>query len=122
MTALSRGLLIIVLAAAAETPSQAAPPAYGELVGRKLGSGYTNMVLGLAEIPKNAIITTNQTNALFGVTGGIFKGILHGVGRTLAGVVDLITCPIPTGPIPKPAFVWEDFQTETQYGPVLQTK
>lgn len=114
--------MIILLAATASGPGRAQNPDYGEMVGRKLGSGYTNMVLGLAEIPKNAIITTNQTNALFGVTGGIFKGILHGVGRTLAGAVDLITCPIPTEPIPKPAFVWENFQTETQYGPVLQTK
>ncbi len=122
MTALLRGLLIFLLAAVGGAPSLAAPATYGDMVGRKLGSGYTNMVLGLAEIPKNAIITTNQTNALFGVTGGIFKGILHGVGRTLAGVVDLITCPIPTEPIPRPAFVWENFGTETQYGPVLQMK
>jgi len=122
MTAFLRGLMIILVAATASGPVRAQNADYGEMVGRKLGSGYTNMVLGLAEIPKNAIITTNQTNALFGVTGGIFKGILHGVGRTLAGAVDLITCPIPTEPIPKPAFVWENFQTETQYGPVLQTK
>lgn len=117
-----RGFLLLLAFAAATITDLAASPSYGEKVGLKFGSGYTNMVLGLAEIPKNAILTTNQTNALFGVTGGIFKGILHGVGRTLAGVVDLLTCPIPSDPIPKPPFVWENFQTETQYGPVLQTK
>lgn len=117
-----RFLSAVVLLWAASAPVQADTAGYGEKIGRKFGSGYTNMVFGMAEIPKNAILTTNQTNALFGVTGGIFKGILHGVGRTLAGAVDLITFPIPSEPIPKPAYVWEDFQTETQYGPVLQGK
>jgi len=119
---LFRGLVLLFVMDAGHGPAGAEPASYGEKVGLKFGSGYTNMVLGMAEIPKNAIITTNQTNALFGVTGGIFKGILHGVGRTLAGVVDLLTSPIPSDPIPKPPFVWENFQTETQYGPVLQTK
>lgn len=124
MMMLCRGLFLVLLLAS--TPvwagTGADAPGYGERVGRKFGSGYTNMVLGLAEIPKNAIITTNQTNALFGATGGVFKGILHGVGRTLAGALDLITCPYPSEPIPKPAYVWENFQTETQYGPMLQIK
>lgn len=122
MTTPFRGLMMFVLVAYSSTPCLAESASYGEKVGLKFGSGYTNMVLGLAEIPKNAIITTNQTNALFGITGGIFKGILHGVGRTLAGVVDLLTFPIPTDPIPRPPFVWQNFQIETQYGPVLQTK
>lgn len=118
----SRASILVVVLAAAGTADAADTSSYGEKVRQKFGSGYTNMVLGMAEIPKNAIITTNQTNALFGATGGVFKGILHGVGRTLAGVVDLITCPIPSEPIPKPPYVWQNFQTETQYGSVLQVK
>jgi putative exosortase-associated protein (TIGR04073 family) len=102
--------------------AQAAPPPadYGQLVGRKLASGFSNMALGIAEIPKNMIITTNQTNALFGVTGGAIKGLLHTLGRTLSGIVDIVTFPIPTQPITRPPLVWQDFQTETQYGPVFQ--
>lgn len=115
-------LFILLIAACLALPGRAAEPSYGDKIGLKLGSGYTNMVLGLAEIPKNAIITTNQTNALFGVTGGVLKGVLHGVGRTLAGALDLITFPIATDPIPQPPFVWQNFQTETRYGTVLQPK
>lgn len=115
----ARTAMAAALAFASST-SPAADSGYGDKVGLKFGSGYTNLVLGLVEIPKNMILTTNQTNALFGVTGGVAKGVIHGVGRTLAGVVDVLTFPIPTEPIPRPAFVWQDFQTETRYGPVLK--
>jgi putative exosortase-associated protein (TIGR04073 family) len=94
---------------------------YAQLVGRKLASGFSNMALGAAEIPKNMIITTNQTNAIFGVTGGAIKGLLHTLGRTLAGIVDIVTFPIPTQPITRPPLVWQSFETETQYGPVFQS-
>jgi putative exosortase-associated protein (TIGR04073 family) len=104
--------------AAEATP--AVPQAdYGRLVGQKLASGLSNMGLGFAEIPKNMIITTNQTNALFGVTGGAIKGLLHTLGRTLSGIVDVVTFPVPTQPITHPPLVWQNFGTETQYGPIF---
>jgi putative exosortase-associated protein (TIGR04073 family) len=110
-----------LLGSSASAATPAPPPAdYGQLVGRKLASGFSNMALGIAEIPKNMIITTNQTNALFGVTGGAIKGLLHTLGRTLSGIVDIVTFPVPTQPITRPPLVWQDFQTETQYGPVFQ--
>lgn len=111
-----------LLGSSASAAPPAPPPAdYGQLVGRKLASGFSNMALGIAEIPKNMIITTNQTNALFGVTGGAIKGLLHTLGRTLSGIVDIVTFPVPTQPITRPPLVWQDFQTETQYGPVFQS-
>ncbi|MBM4200776.1 MAG: exosortase system-associated protein, TIGR04073 family [Gammaproteobacteria bacterium] len=95
-------------------------PDYAQVVGRKLASGFSNMAMGIAEIPKNMIITTNQTNLLFGLTGGALKGLLHTLGRTFSGMVDVVTFPVPTQPITRPPLVWQDFQTETQYGPVFQ--
>jgi putative exosortase-associated protein (TIGR04073 family) len=95
---------------------------YGENVRQKLASGLSNITLGWLEIPKNMIITTNQTNALFGAIGGPAKGALHTAGRSLAGVADLLTFPLPTEPITKPGFVWESFESETQYGKVFQMK
>jgi putative exosortase-associated protein (TIGR04073 family) len=97
-------------------------PSYGDKVLQKLGWGFTNMALGWLEIPKNTILTVNQTNLLFGVIGGPVKGALHTAGRTLCGVLDLLTAPLPTEPIAKPTFIWQDFQTETQYGNLFQTK
>ncbi|BBA34973.1 uncharacterized protein sS8_3030 [Methylocaldum marinum] len=95
---------------------------YGQDVGTKLGSGLSNLALGWVEFPKNIINTTNETNVLFGLSGGFLKGGLHTLGRIASGVVDVLTFPLPTQPITKPGFVWENFDVETQYGPVFQTK
>jgi putative exosortase-associated protein (TIGR04073 family) len=85
----------------------------------KLGAGLANLALGWLEIPKNMIATANQTNVLFGISGGLLKGILHTAGRTLAGAADLLTFPLPTRPIVQPEFIWQRFGTETHYGPVF---
>ena len=90
---------------------------YGEMVRTKLASGITNMTFGIAEIPKNMINTSNEVNALFGVTGGLLKGTLHAVGRLLSGSLDFITFPVPSQPIPHPTFVWQKFSSDTTYGP-----
>ncbi|MBS1212269.1 MAG: hypothetical protein H6R26_885 [Proteobacteria bacterium] len=95
---------------------------YGETVAMKAGSGFTNMALGWLEVPKNMIATSNQVNLAFGITGGLFKGLLHTIGRTLAGTVDLVTSPLPTQPIVVPNFVWENFDMETHYGPAFKLK
>jgi len=90
---------------------------YGEMVRTKLASGLTNMTFGIAEMPKNIINTSNEVNALFGVTGGVLKGTLHTMGRLLAGGLDFITFPVPSQPITHPTFVWQQFNVDTTYGP-----
>lgn len=90
---------------------------YGEMVRTKLASGITNMAFGIAEIPKNMINTANEVNALMGATGGVLKGTLHTMGRLLAGGLDFITFPVPSQPITHPTFVWQQFSTDTTYGP-----
>ncbi|CAL1240169.1 exosortase system-associated protein, TIGR04073 family [Candidatus Methylocalor cossyra] len=113
------------------------PDSYGEMVKRKLASGITNMAGGWIEVPKNMINTANAGatgrtaysgdmfdygHVLLGVTGGGLKGALHMVGRTLAGLVDFATFFIPTKPITNPAFIWENFYTDTQYGPYFKVE
>ncbi|WP_454143992.1 exosortase system-associated protein, TIGR04073 family [Methylocaldum sp. MU1018] len=95
---------------------------YGRDVGVKLGSGLSNLALGWIEFPKNMINTTNETNVIFGLSGGFLKGGLHMLGRTASGLIDFMTFPLPTQPITKPVFVWENFDVETQYGPVFKLK
>ncbi|MFN5744566.1 MAG: exosortase system-associated protein, TIGR04073 family [Methylococcaceae bacterium] len=90
---------------------------YGDAIRLKLGSGFSNMLFGIAEVPKNIINTSNQANVLLGVSGGTLKGVLHSVGRMLSGVTDVLTFPAATKPITTPAFVWQDFATDTSYGP-----
>ena len=90
---------------------------YGEMVRTKLASGITNMAFGIAEMPKNMINTANEVNALMGATGGVLKGTLHTMGRLLAGGLDFMTFPVPSQPITHPTFVWQQFSTDTTYGP-----
>ena len=110
----------IMLAAAILTAGEviaAEEQTYGEMVRTKLASGLTNMTFGIAEMPKNIINTSNEVNALFGVTGGVLKGTLHTMGRLLAGGLDFITFPVPSQPITHPTFVWQQFNIDTTYGP-----
>jgi len=116
-----RSLLLLVTLLSISS-SAAASADYGRDVGTKLGSSVTNILLGWVEIPKNVIATSNQVNVLFGMGGGMMKGVLHAVGRTLTGVVDLISLPLPTQPIAEPQFVWEHFDEETHYNPVFKLK
>jgi putative exosortase-associated protein (TIGR04073 family) len=110
---------LVLIASLCTLPLAARGDDYASHTLHKLGTGLANLTLGWVEIPKSMITTTNHTNVLFGVSGGLLKGILHTTGRTLAGAVDLLTVPIPTRPIAQPAFVWQRFDTETRYGPVF---
>lgn len=118
---MSKMLRTIVFCAAAlmSTGSGAEEAAndYGEAVKLKLASGFSNLTMGLVEVPKNIINTSNQVNLLFGVTGGTVKGTAHALGRTLSGIVDVFTAPLGNKPITNPPFVWQNWYTDTTYGP-----
>jgi putative exosortase-associated protein (TIGR04073 family) len=118
---------------AAAAPAPQAADSYGDLVRLKLASGISNMATGFVEVPKNMINTANNTSSyggafdrggyvLWGITGGGLKGAMHMLGRTIAGVADFATCFIPTQPITNPPFVWQNFYTDTQYGPYYKVE
>ena len=116
----SLALLLLIGVMAAISPAQAEPAeSYGQTVGRKLLSGFGNLTTAVAEIPKNIIIVNNESNIIWGLAGGSFKGLLQMIGRMGVGAADLLTAPIPTYPIVDPAFVWDDFYAETTYGPAM---
>ena len=114
-------------------PPVSTAPSYSDIMLTKLGSGFANLATGLVEIPKNMINTANgssqggysmNTNRsgelLFGLTGGALKGVLHSVGRTASGMIDVATFFVPTKPTTNPPFVWQNFYTDTQYGPFFK--
>jgi putative exosortase-associated protein (TIGR04073 family) len=72
------------------------------------------------EIPKSVISVTNESNLVYGMTGGAAKGMVNAMGRLLSGMIDLITAPVLTKPIVKPDPIWEDFDAETSYGQVFR--
>lgn len=93
---------------------------YGSKVGNKALNAFANLTTSVLEIPKNIINTTNQSNIFYGVVGGLFKGLVHTGGRIGVGIADLITIPLPTKPIAQPAYIWNDFDVDTTYGPVFR--
>lgn len=88
---------------------------YPAQVGEKLGTGIANAVSGVVEIPKTMMITGREKGATYGMTAGFFTGIVHMMGRTLAGVADIATFFVPTTPMVKPPFIWDNFDRETSY-------
>ncbi|MEY4768818.1 MAG: hypothetical protein RL637_1457 [Pseudomonadota bacterium] len=93
---------------------------YAEQVSDQAVHGLTNIGSAVLEIPKSMVNATNESNVALGVIGGLTKGILHTAGRFASGVVELVTAPILTKPIAQPAKIWEDFDTETTYGPAFR--
>ena len=109
--------LLILSALLFISPQAAMAHDYVEGVGDKLAHGLANTVTGIGELPKNIIIETNQNGPAYGIPVGFLTGILHGVGRTLTGAVDLVTFIIPTKPIIYPDFIWNDWDKKTHYIP-----
>ncbi|MCX7086428.1 MAG: exosortase system-associated protein, TIGR04073 family [Methylococcales bacterium] len=93
---------------------------YSRGVLEKAGNGFANLTTAMLEMPKSVINTTNQSNIVYGVFGGMLKGTVNMVGRMGVGLVDLITAPIPTKPIIHPVLVWDNFDVDTQYGEVFR--
>lgn len=72
----------------------------------KAGRGLGNLTLGfLVEWPKTVVHESHARGPAFGLTVGLIKGMALGVGRTLVGVYELLTFPLPNG---------------SDYGPVLE--
>lgn len=110
---------LLLLSALLFFSSQAAmADTYVESVGDKLAHGVANTITGIGEVPKNMIMTTNEKGIGYGLTTGLVSGIIYGIGRTLTGVVDLVTFIIPTKPIIYPDFIWKEFETkQTHFHP-----
>jgi putative exosortase-associated protein (TIGR04073 family) len=112
------GSLLLLVMLSLFFPINAQADNYPTKVGEKLGNGVANVVTGVAEIPKTMMITGHEKGAAYGMTAGFFIGIVHMLGRTLSGAVDIATFVVPTTPIVNPAYIWDDFDKETSYTPM----
>ncbi len=90
---------------------------YQNITGEKFVSGIANVATGVVELPKNIVITTQNKGIPYGMTIGVVTGVVHTIGRTVVGLLDVVTFMIPTGPSSvQPQYVWNDFSRETTYG------
>lgn len=90
-------------------------PCYLEATTAKVTQGFFNTTTGFIEIPKNIINIGSDRNVLLGLSWGLLRGTAHAVSRTLVGVAELITAPIPTDDYITPPYVWERFSEDTRY-------
>jgi len=107
--------LLILSALFFATPYAAMAEGYPAKVGEKLGIGIVNVVTGVAEIPKTIMVTSRTHDPAYAATAGFMTGIVHMLGRTLLGAVDLATFMIPTEPLVNPDVIWKNFDRETSY-------
>lgn len=110
------GRPIVVLAVG--TLLMGAAPAFAapqdiSLMGRKLGRGFVNMSTGWIEFPKAMYVISEEWGPAFGAVFGSLHGLEVSVVRTLAGVYEAATFPVPIpaeyAPVvlPTSAFTWE---------------
>ena len=88
---------------------------YPTKIGEKLGNGVANIVTGFVEIPKTMIVTSRSDGIAYGMTNGFFVGLVHAVGRTVSGAIDVATFMVPTTPLVEADYIWQDFDKETTY-------
>jgi putative exosortase-associated protein (TIGR04073 family) len=108
-------IAMLVLSLFIFTPCLALAHSYPAKIGEKLGTGIANVATGVVEIPKTMAITSRTNGPAYGMTAGFMTGLVHMLGRTLFGALDLATFMIPTKSIVKPDLVWKNFNTETSY-------
>jgi putative exosortase-associated protein (TIGR04073 family) len=79
---------------------------------QKLGRGITNVATGWVEIPKEIGRSVEKSGDFAGLVVGPFKGIAKAIGRTIVGVYEVVTFPIPLPrryePVIEPAYVFEN--------------
>ena len=102
-----RVLFVGLICLAALFPRQASADA-----GTKFGRGLTNTAFGWFEIINEIGNESDRHGPFIGFPSGIIRGVVFGVGRTLAGVFELVTFPLPNrpgndyGPIVRPESVF----------------
>lgn len=69
--------------------------ALGHSAGDKLMRGLANTFQGILEVPRNINNTTETRGLLTGATVGLGQGLGYGVLRTLVGLYEVVTFPIP---------------------------
>lgn len=89
---------------------------YKQKINEKALRAVSNFDSSLLEIPKSIINTTNESNIIYGLIGGVIEGTLNTAGRIGTSLADLLSLPIPTKPIAYPQNVWDDFDATTTYG------
>ncbi len=63
----------------------------------KLARGLINAAFGWFEIVQAMTLESDRHGFFIGIPAGIFRGAIYGLGRTLNGIYETATFPLPNG-------------------------
>lgn len=109
---LGMGLIGVWLAMSAPAAQAGEGQSYLHGATRKLGRGVCNIITCPLELLRVPDLVGRSDGYLAASTVGLARGLVHGVLRGLAGVIEVVTFPIEVpndfGPIVKPEYVWTE--------------
>lgn len=83
---------------------------------QKAVRGVANAGLGMVEVPKTVYYDTLEDGPVYGLTVGVLEGLSWGIARTLTGVYEIVTFPLPFPdayrPIYEPPYPFEAGKTD----------
>ena len=88
-------------------------PARSQTAMRKAGRGLAGMTTSVLEVPGNMVAESHAQGPGVGIPLGFVKGLGMIIVRTLVGVYEFVTAPLPAPanyrPIIRPEFPWDYF-------------
>jgi putative exosortase-associated protein (TIGR04073 family) len=104
-----------VIVAAAALVCLSGPQASAETAWSKLQRGFINTVSGCVEIPGCICDVSKREGGLLGATWGTVKGVGMAPIRTMIGIMEFVTFPVPTNnyqPLMEPTTPYDYFSDE----------
>ncbi|MEO9061505.1 MAG: exosortase system-associated protein, TIGR04073 family [Nitrosospira sp.] len=115
-------LLLVVLFFSSPYAAMADDYNYIEKAGEKFGNGVANVCTGFLEIPKTMFVLSQSNGPVFGATIGLLTGVLHAIGRTLYGGIDMMSFMIPTKALIDPDYIWHEADKMTIFQAKVQMR
>jgi putative exosortase-associated protein (TIGR04073 family) len=110
--------LVLGLLLSGAVPANADDQAVLQQMGKKLSRGIANVATGWAEIPKQIYLVGRDEGWVTGAIRGSFDGLGMCVARTVAGIYEIFTFPVPIPPqyqpMLEPDYVWQAEPAETE--------
>jgi putative exosortase-associated protein (TIGR04073 family) len=115
-------LLAVLLVMPLSSYAEQLPETIAEKMAIKFSRGVANTFTGIAEIPKQTVLTGREMGTLGYVVVGPLKGIGMSFYRTLIGMTETIFFAVPQpgyyDPTIEPAYVWEGWPSKRDTTPV----
>ena len=115
--------LTVLLIKPLSAHSEQLPETIVEKMSIKLSRGVANTFTGIAELPKQTILTGRDMGTVGYVVIGPLKGIGMTLYRTFIGLTETVFFAVPQpgyyDPMLEPAYVWEGWEPMRETSPVI---